>query len=60
MSQQQLKVSLLLVRVAFLVATVLIWQVSTAYLPAAIGCWFVNRLLIKQIKLSKRDETLIV
>ena len=60
MSQKQLKVSLLLVRIAFVVATVLIWRVSTAYLPAALGCWVANRLLMKQIVNSDDDETVIV
>ncbi len=60
MSQKQLKVGLLLVRVAFVVATVLIWRVSTAYLPAALGCWVANRLLMKQIVNSDDDETVIV
>lgn len=56
----QLKVSLLLVRIAFVVATVLIWRVSSAYLPAALGCWVVNRLLMKQIVSSDDDETVVV
>ena len=60
MSQKQLKVCLLLVRIAFVVATVLIWRVSTAYLPAALCCWAVNRLLMKQIVSSDDDETVVV
>ena len=60
MSQKQAKISLLLVRIAFVVATVLIWRVSTAYLPAAVGCWFGNRLLMKQIVSSDDDETVVV
>ena len=50
----------MLVRIAFVVATVLIWRVSTAYLPAALGCWVANRLLMKQIVNSDDDETVIV
>jgi len=60
MSQKLLKISLLLVRIAFVAATILIWRVSTTYLPAALGCWFVNRLLMKQIVISDDDETVIV
>ncbi|MBT94479.1 MAG: hypothetical protein CL431_00725 [Acidimicrobiaceae bacterium] len=60
MSQKQLKISLLIVRSAFLIASVLIWQVSTAYIPAAIGCWFVNRLIMKQVEHRNDDETIIV
>jgi hypothetical protein len=60
MSQKQFKISLLLVRIAFVVATILIWSVSSAYLPAALGCWFVNRLLMKQVVISDDDEAVIV
>jgi hypothetical protein len=60
MSQKQFKISLLLVRIAFVVATILIWSVSSAYLPAALGCWFVNRLLMKQVVISDDDDEAVI
>ena len=59
-SQKQFKISLLLVRIAFVVATILIWSVSSAYLPAALGCWFVNRLLMKQVVISDDDDEAVI